>query len=126
MEEEKKEFNTDNVDDTVYDDSKLLGRIQNNGKKAVDWIKRNKELFIMGLIGLFGAIVGIADTHNKNEKKRENHEKVYRSIYDRSNGNYVISKKDITPSQQKEINRRRNNGEDLYEICDDLGIKLKR
>lgn len=124
MEEEKK-FDT-KADDTVYDDSKLSGRIRNKIKKAFDWCKSNKEIALFGLITLIGGILGIADSHNKASKNKENHEKVYRTIYDRSNGNYVISKKDLTPSQQREINHRRQNGEDLYDICNDLGIKLKR
>lgn len=123
---DEKKFDTENVTETVYDESTLLGRIRNKAVKCKNWIKSNKELVIMGVIGLFGAAVGIADAHSKNEKKRDAHEKTYRTIYDRSNGNYIIAKKDIKPSQQKEINRRRSNGEDIYEICDSLDIKLKR
>ena len=99
-------------------------------QKVVEGVNRlwtdHKELVIMTVIGFFGGLVGLADAKNKSDKKKANHEKTYRTIYDRSKGNYVISKKDITPDQQREINRRRDAGEDIYDICRDLHIKLKR
>lgn len=123
--DEKKDFDT-NVDDTVYDNSKLSGRIMNWVKAKWSWCKDHREIALFGLITLVGGLLGIADAHEKSEKKRKDHEKVYRTIYDRSPGNYVVSKKDIRPDQQEEINRRRKNGEDIYSICRDMNIKLKR
>ena len=90
------------------------------------WIKKNKEIVGMGIFGFFGLLVGVADSAAKGERRKNNHEKTYRSIYDRKHGNYVISKKDIKPSQQKVINKRVDAGESIYDVCEDLGIKLKR
>lgn len=120
------ETNYDTHCDDVVDDRSLWQKVKDGCNKAKLWAGEHKGELIMGGITIVGGIIGLADSYGKQQKRREQHEKIYRTVYDRSKGNYIISKKDIKPEQQREINRRRENGEDIYDICDDLGIKLKR
>lgn len=119
-------------EDFDFDDDEMVEK-KSLKDKACDllgtglaWCAEHWQYLVLGFTGFFGLLVGVADTAKKNERKRNDHELRYRSIYDPKHRHHVIAKKDIKPNQQRQIDRRIDAGESIYDVCESLGVKLKR
>lgn len=96
--------------------------VQNKLQSAGNWIYRNKETIILFGPAALGAVtVGVkAVSKHAALKKEENLKDLY--CYDRSLGHYWRLRRELTNSEWIEIDRRKQNGERLADILDELKV----
>lgn len=106
-------------------------RIQQKVEEAGDWINRNAPTILAfasvaitttkvatDLMVHIGRRVELADERNQ-RRKRE------RSCYDRSEGHYWNLKRKLTNADWAEINARKENGERLGDILNEMKVLKK-
>lgn len=111
MEEKKKKKIKD-----LYEKAKI------KAKAVGQWVADNKEIVIVAVpAGV--AIIKLA--YNGVNKAIQHHdERVLKDkrIYDRSIGRYLTLRRPLTSSEQLELTRRKENGENTAWILDDMGL----
>lgn len=112
--------------DDVVDERTFKQKVTDGWNGFKVWCGNHKEIIVISIPILGACAKEMIKSHRNNVRVAREDEKHNRSIYDRSNGHYIITKKDLTPKQQKEIDRRHKLGEDYYDILDDLNIKCVR
>lgn len=90
--------------------------------KAVDWCKDHKEAIVVFGPVIMGGIVEIAKISTKRHTVSEEKALKERYIYDRSNGHYYELKRQPKSSEWIQIDQRKQNGETLGCILDDMGL----
>lgn len=97
-------------------------KIQNGVDKAKNWISNNKETVLV----LGPAILGVVTTATKAVSKQvsQRNEKNLKEnyCYDRSLGHYWKLRRELTNSEWVEIDKRKQNGERLADILDELKV----
>lgn len=116
----------DTTYDDVVDERTFKQKVKDSWNSFKVWCGNHKELIVIMIPVAGAAGKELLKAHRNNERIKAEDEKHNRSIYDRSNGHYIITKKDIKPEQQKVIDKRHKAGEDYYDILDDLGMKVVR
>lgn len=97
-------------------------KVQSGLTNAKNWISNNKELIMFVGPSLLGcATVGIKTVNKRmNLKKEQNLKDLY--CYDRSLGHYWRLRRELTNAEWVEIDKRKNNGERLADILDELKV----
>lgn len=97
-------------------------KIRSKINKVQNWINNNKEMILIlgpAVLGATTASVKAVSKHvsqNKEKKLKENY------CYDRSLGHYWKLRRELTNSEWIEIDRRKNNGERLADILEELKV----
>lgn len=97
-------------------------KVRNTAMDVSCWISNNKELvLILGPAVIGGLTTGIKviGKHN-NLRKEKDLKDLY--CYDRSLGHYWRLKRELTNSEWVEIDKRKNSGERLADILDELKV----
>ncbi len=96
--------------------------LQHKFNDVGNWVCRNKDLILVLGPAAFGAVtVGVkAANKHKSQKKEEELKDLY--CYDRSLGHYWRLRRELTNSEWLEIDKRKNNGERLADILDELKV----
>ena len=100
-------------------------RVEAKVREGIEWCRNNREeatfLATTGIAVLSTVVKTAKYADRKLEQKREKelHEK---DVYDRSLGLYHHLKHRLTPSEIKEIDRRKANGESLAVILNDMNL----
>lgn len=97
-------------------------KIQSKIYNAANWINNNKEMIILvgpALLGCATAGMKVVNKH-ANLRKEQNMKELY--CYDRSLGHYWKLRRELTNSEWVEIGKRKNNGERLADILDELKV----
>lgn len=84
----------------------------------------NKEIIVqagIGLLGFAGAVLGIIAIGIDHEKSREDQDRDRALIHDNLNDVTWYLEEPLTNEETKKIVRRRNDGEDLMDILEDMG-----
>lgn len=91
-------------------------------KNAWAWVVENKELVIVGIPVLAGAIAGTTKAVNKyvTIRKMEQVKNLY--CYDRSLGHYWKLRREPTNTEWLEIDKRKANGERLSDILESMKV----
>lgn len=86
------------------------------------WICENPETAIMIASIVASTVAGIGKSYSS--YKRSNEDKIHRErdIYDRKHGYYYRMKRVPSPKEREEIIRRKNEGQDYYDILNDLRL----
>lgn len=119
----------DDVYETVDDRSfkqkwkDFWGRRKMNAEAAGKWIKDNPKESVVLVLVLFTGGVDLAKTHAKSVERKEDRKMRDRFVYDERNHHWVEAKKKLTDSQRAEIDRRKKNGEDVYDILVSMRLK---
>ena len=89
---------------------------------AKNWAYNNKELIMFFGPTLIGGITASVKAVNKHVKlnKEKNLKDLY--CYDRSLGHYWQLRRELTNSEWVKIDKRKNNGERLADILDELKV----
>lgn len=100
----------------------VFDKTKEKAKEIGWWIADNKEIVIVAVpAGV--AIIKLA-YNGINKAIQHNDEKVLKDkrIYDRSIGRYLTLRRPLTSSEQLELTRRKENGENTAWILDDMGL----
>lgn len=91
-------------------------------EKAKDWCADNKELLIVGIPVMVGAITGVAKMTGKyiNACKQEQVKNLY--CYDRSLGHYWKLRREVSNDEWLAIDKRKANGERLADILESMKV----
>lgn len=91
-------------------------------EKAKDWCVDNKELLIVGIPVMVGAITGVAKMTGKyiNTCKQEQVKNLY--CYDRSLGHYWKLRREVSNDEWLAIDKRKANGERLADILESMKV----
>lgn len=100
-------------------------KAKQKGKAALDWASKHKTEVIAGLTIAVPAVVDIVKIVAKKGANDDERELKERFVYDRSKGHYYETKRKLKSSEWLQIDQRRENGEQLGRILDDMGV-LKR
>ena len=97
-------------------------KIKQKFNDAKNFVTDNKELIMLfGLIVLGGVTAGIKGvTKMVNLKQEKDVKELY--CYDRSLGHYWKLRRELTNSEWLEIDKRKNNGERLSDILDEMKV----
>lgn len=90
-------------------------------KAILDFGKENQSL-IYGATGLLAAATGLGKKILKNHAVNKEIKFKETTIYDRSLGRYVRLKKKLTAEQALTIEKRKQNGEKLHIILQDMNL----
>lgn len=90
--------------------------------EAIDWCKGHKEAIIVFGPVIMGGIVEMAKISTKRHTVKEEKALKERYIYDRSNGHYYELKRKPKSSEWLQIEQRKQNGETLGWILDDMRL----
>ena len=95
-------------------------KFQNKLDRAINWIHNNKEIVMLVGPTLISGVAFGAKTITK--QVRLNKEKNLKDLYcyDRSLGHYWKLRRELTNSEWVEIDQRKQNGERLADILDEL------
>lgn len=93
-------------------------KVKQTGKKLKDWAVKNPEK-ALAVIGGIGSIGGSA---YKFKRSHDEHVRLHRRFYDRRTDSYSWSKRDLTPREQDELERRYRNGERKKAILMEMGL----
>lgn len=93
-------------------------KVDNAGR----WINNNKEMILVLGPATLGAVTTGAKVVSKHV--RQNKEKDLKDLYcyDRSLGHYWKLRRELTNSEWVEIDKRKNNGERLGDILEELKV----
>lgn len=97
-------------------------KIQSKMNSIGKWVGNNKEMILIlgpAVLGMTTASVKAVSKHasqRKEKKLKENY------CYDRSLGHYWKLRRELTNSEWVEIDRRKNNGERLADILEELKV----
>lgn len=100
----------------VFDEAKM------KAKEIGRWVADNKEIVI---VAVPAGVALIKLAYNGINKAIQHHdEKVLkdRRIYDRSIGRYLTLRRPLTSSEQLELTRRKENGENTAWILNDMDL----
>lgn len=89
---------------------------------AVDWCKEHKEAIIVFGPVIMGGIIEIAKISTKRHTVNEEKALKERYIYDRSTGHYYEMKRKPKSSEWLQIEQRKQNGETLGSILNDMKL----
>lgn len=89
---------------------------------AIEWCKNHKEAIIVFGPVAMGGIIEIAKISTKRHTVNEEKALKERYIYDRSNGHYYELKRQPKRSEWLQIDQRRQNGETLGWILNDMRL----
>lgn len=89
---------------------------------ATEWCRDNKETVIVFGPVLLGSIVEICKISSKRHTVNDEKKLKERYIYDRSCGHYWELKREPKKSEWLQIDQRKNNGEALGEILNDMRL----
>ena len=99
-------------------------KVKNASKEAIKWAKDNWEIVtVIGIPVVGGMVKGIGYvTKQISKHKTINQQQELKDlyIYDRSLGMYCKLRKKLTPSQALEVERRKQSGEKLVSILNDM------
>lgn len=97
-------------------------KVKDFGKKTAKIIWENKELIIVvtPIVVSIVAPIAKAVTRHNNIQKEEDLKNLY--WYDRSEGHYWKLKRELSAREYMDISRRRQAGEKLINILDDLRV----
>ena len=93
-----------------------------NAQAAVDWCRQHKEAIIVFEPVIMGGIIEIAKISTKRHTVNEEKALKERYIYDRSTGHYYELKRKPKSSEWLQIEQRKQNGETLGWILNDMGL----
>lgn len=91
-------------------------------KDAKNWVYNNKELIILFGPTLIGGVTASVKAVNKHVKLSKEKDLKDLYCYDRSLGHYWRLRRELTNSEWIEIDKRKNNGERLADILDELKV----
>lgn len=91
-------------------------------KAAVDWGKKNKEVIVVFGPVIAGGIIEILKIQTKRHTVNEEKALKERYIYDRSTGHYYEMKRKPKSSEWLQIEQRKQNGETLGWILNDMRL----
>lgn len=89
---------------------------------AGNWVRKNKEAIVLlgpTILGGVTTVVKVVGKH-KLRKKEEQLKDLY--CYDRSLGHYWKLRRELTNSEWVEIDKRKQHGERLADILDELKV----
>lgn len=121
---ESKEIPVEEDKRNRFEDFKAwIGRTKD---KISVWCGENKEIIVVMAPILVGSVVELVKISAKRQNIKEEEYLKNNYIYDRSNGHYYEIK-NIRSSKKRnknflEIDRRRNDGEKLYDILDSMKL----
>lgn len=97
-------------------------RLQRKVRNAGNWLYRNKELVLVLAPAVLGVVTAGTKAASKHasQKKEEELKELY--CYDRSLGHYWKLDRELTNSEWVEVDRRKQNGERLGDILDDMSV----
>lgn len=97
-------------------------KFQRKLNDATNWFYNNKELVVFATPVLLGGFTAGIKTVNKHVKlkKEKNLKDLY--CYDRSLGHYWKLRRELSNSEWIEIDKRKQNGERLADILDELKV----
>ena len=97
-------------------------KFNNKINDVKNWVYDNKELImVFGPILIGGVIAGVKAV-NKHVKLNKEKDLKDMYCYDRSLGHYWKLRRELTNSEWVEIDKRKNNGERLADILDELKV----
>lgn len=89
---------------------------------AGDWIYRNKEMIVLLGPAALGAVTASVKAVSKHISQRKEEQLKDLYCYDRSLGHYWRLRRELTNSEWIEIDKRKQNGERLADILDELKV----
>lgn len=89
---------------------------------AIDWCKDHKEVIIVFGPVIASSVIEIAKISTRRHTASEEKALKERYIYDRSNGHYYEMKRQPKSSEWLQIEQRKQNGETLGCILDDMRL----
>lgn len=89
---------------------------------AAEWCKNHKETIIVFGPVIMGGIIEICKISTKRHTVKEEKALKDRYIYDRSTGHYYELKRKPKTSEWLQIEQRKQNGESLGWILNDMGL----
>lgn len=93
---------------------------------AKDWVHENKYFCEAAALMIIGGGLSVANTAMKKTAAETEKEMREKQVYDPTNGFYYDLKRPLTTAEKGEFNARRADGEDRYDILDDMGVLKKR
>lgn len=96
--------------------------IRNKVNNIGNWINNNKELVMILAPASIGAVTAGVKAINRNAKLKKDKDLKELYCYDRSLGHYWKLRRELTNSEWVEIDKRKNNGERLADILDELKV----
>lgn len=97
-------------------------RFQKKVNNVKQWLSDNKGIIIFltpAIIGITASCIKTAERHSRLKKEKEVKDLF---CYDRSLGHYWALRRKLTNKEWTEIDSRKNNGERLADILDDLKV----
>ena len=92
------------------------------GEDCWRWICDNKDLAIPIGVAVIGCFTTVAKSVGKNINLRKEEKNKTRYCYDPSLGNYYHLRRELSSREWVEVDRRKQNGERLSHILDDIGV----
>lgn len=117
-------YTTIDLEDIIKAEKKAKKReaFQNKIKSIGTWITNNKELVIVAIPVVAGAVTGATKLVKKTVVQRQAKDLKELYCYDPSLGHYWRLKRKLTNADWIKINARKNNGESLGTILDELKV----
>ena len=97
-------------------------KFDNKVNDVKNWVYNNKELIMIFAPILIGGVTAGVKAVNKQVKLNKEKDLKDMYCYDRSLGHYWKLKRELTNSEWVEIDKRKNNGERLADILDELRV----
>lgn len=100
----------------------LKDNIKNKTKVTIEWCKKNPEIALAIGSGILAGGKFIIKSGIKYHQNRQLYELKNNYIYDRSHGHYWELRREPSSREFMEIDRRKDDGEKLVDILDDLRL----